>query len=165
MDILSHGLYGGAAFGRKSKPKYWLAFFFGIAPDLFSFGIFSASVWFGFAHGLEWRMGPPDPSLIPQYVHQLYNITHSFITFTLAFFLVWALLKRPAWEMLAWGLHVAMDIFTHSDKFFPTPFLWPISDYTFNGVSWSQPAIFFPNVALLALVYGYWWYSRRMRSA
>ncbi|MFZ1626633.1 MAG: hypothetical protein WAT81_02400 [Candidatus Moraniibacteriota bacterium] len=40
MDIFSHGLYGGIAFGRRSRPRYWLAFFFGIAPDLFSFGLF-----------------------------------------------------------------------------------------------------------------------------
>ncbi len=40
MDIFSHGLYGGVAFGRISKRDYITAFLFGIAPDLLAFGTF-----------------------------------------------------------------------------------------------------------------------------
>ena len=39
MDIVSHGLWGAIAFGRKSRSSFWLAFLIGLAPDLFSFGI------------------------------------------------------------------------------------------------------------------------------
>jgi hypothetical protein len=39
MDILSHGLYGGVAFGRESRKKYLIAFLFGVGPDLLSFGV------------------------------------------------------------------------------------------------------------------------------
>ncbi len=39
MDIVSHGLWGALAFGRSSRPSFWLAFVIGFAPDLLSFGV------------------------------------------------------------------------------------------------------------------------------
>lgn len=162
MDIFSHGLYGGL-FGMKSKRNYWLAFFFGIAPDLFSFGMFTATIWLGFASGPDWADGPPDPALIPVYVHRLYDITHSLIVFAAVFGVVWFIRRRPMWEMLGWGLHIIVDVFTHSLRFFPTPFLWPLSDYRFDGKSWGSPEIFIPNVTILAVIYGYWWWSRQKK--
>ena len=48
MDIVSHGLWGGLAFGRKNKKSFWLSFLFGIAPDFCSFGIFTISTILGF---------------------------------------------------------------------------------------------------------------------
>jgi len=38
MDIISHGLRGGIAVGRKNKKQFWLSFAFGILPDFVSFG-------------------------------------------------------------------------------------------------------------------------------
>ena len=40
MDTLSHGLWGGAVFGEKGPGTWKWAFFWGMAPDLFSFGPF-----------------------------------------------------------------------------------------------------------------------------
>lgn len=154
MDILSHGLWGGGVFGRKSKIFFLRAFLFGIAPDLFSFGILSIAVTFGlqqpvfkFGHAL------PPMSAIPQYVHQLYDLTHSLVVFAAVFSLVYLALGKPFYPMLAWGLHVVMDIFTHDLSFFPTPFLWPIADYKFDGLHWGLPIIFIPNVILLGGLY------------
>lgn len=162
MDIISHGLYGGVAFGRRSWKSFGWSFFFGIAPDLFSFGLFTVSVWFGIAHGLDWSGGPPDPRLVPQYVHTLYNLTHSFVVFAIVFGLVWWLRKKPLLEMLGWPLHILVDIPTHSDRFFPTPFLWPLSDYKVDGHPWSSPEIFIPNVILLVSLY-LWFFVIRPR--
>lgn len=164
MDILSHGLYGGVLAGRKSRRSYWLAFFFGIAPDLFSFGIFTASVWLGLTSGPEWGSHHPDISLIPPYVQSFYNVTHSLVVFAVAFFLVWAIRRKPMMEMLGWFFHVVLDIFTHSFAFFPTPFLWPLSSYRFDGRSWGDPLIFIPNVLILAALYGYWWYKKKNKT-
>jgi hypothetical protein len=161
MDILSHGLWGGVSVGRKSRRSYWWAFFFGVAPDLFSFGIFFLQRLWG--HGFEF--GRPDGVSIPTYVYELYDVTHSLVTFTVVFTFVWLFMRRPQWVMLAWPLHIVMDIFTHGDAFFPTPFLWPISDYYFNGISWANPYIFFPNVALVALSYLGWWFWRRRKKS
>lgn len=153
MDIISHGLWGSLGFGRRSRKSFGLAFFFGISPDLFSFGIFTASIWLGLVSGPDWSNGPPDPLLIPQYVHSFYNVTHSLIIFSVVFGLVWLIRKKPLYELAAWGLHILVDIPTHSDKFFPTPFLWPFSDLYMNGISWSHPVIFIPNVTLLIALY------------
>lgn len=154
MDFVSHGLWGGIALGRSSRRSFRLAFLFGIAPDLCSFGI--VVVGGLIAHGAEFTRGighPPDPSQIPAYVHHLYDVTHSLVVFALAFGLVWLVRKRPLWEMGAWGLHVLLDIFTHTTAFFPTPFLWPLADVRVDGRAWSEPDIFFPNVTLLVVLY------------
>lgn len=161
MDTLSHGLYGGIAFGRKSKVSYWKAFFFGVMPDIFSFGIFTASSILGLVSGPDWSGGPPDPSTIPSYVHHLYDVTHSLVVAFSVFGIVWFFTKRPVYEMLAWPLHILVDMPTHSSAFFPTPILWPLSDFTVNGIQWSNPYIFIPNVILLSSLYLYWFIRRR----
>jgi hypothetical protein len=59
------------------------------------------------------------------------------------------------WALLlgGWPLHIIMDIPTHSREFFPTPFLWPISDVTFNGISWATAWFMIANYSLLAIVF------------
>lgn len=164
MDILSHGLWGGVAFGRENKRKFWTAFAFGISPDFLSFGIFSVMNIFGIVSGPDWSNGPPDLSSIPPFVSTLYNITHSLIVFAFVFLLVWALRKKPLYEMLAWPLHILMDIPTHSTKFFATPFLWPLSNYKVDGVPWSHPWIFFPDWIFLIAFYLYFFvYKKRKK--
>lgn len=161
MDIVSHGLWGAIAFGRKNKKSFWLSFFFGIAPDLFSFGIFFIATVLGFHEWLHFGE-PPQDHLIPSYVKGLYAVTHSVLVFAAAFILVWFVRKKPLWEMAAWGLHIPFDIFTHSYQFFPTPFLWPLFDVKVNGIPWSRPEILIPNVALLAALY-LWFFVVRAR--
>ncbi len=160
MDILSHGLWGGLAFGRRNKRNFWLSFLFGISPDLFSFGIFTAASVFSGNFG-----GRPELGDIPSYVFSLYNFTHSFIAFAVVFAIVWAILKRPLWAMLAWPLHITLDIFTHSTEFFPTPFLWPLLPYSFNGTEWSTPSIFFTNWALIIASFILWYVQSKIRRA
>ncbi len=163
MDIISHGLYGGVAFGRRSRQSFWLSFFFGIAPDLFSFGLYTVGAWFGVFTHPDWSSGQhPDPSAIPQFVHILYNVTHSFVIFALVFALIWLIRRKPLYEMLGWPLHILVDIPTHSDAFFPTPFLWPVSHYHVDGHPWSSPEIFIPNVILLVSLY-LWFYVIKPR--
>lgn len=156
MDIVSHGLWGAIAFGRKSRSSFWLAFVIGMAPDLLSFGILWTAVVLGLAENPDFSQGTPLESSIPQYVHHLYNVTHSFIVFLLAFLLIWFLLKRPLWELGAWGLHVLVDVPTHSYAFFATPVLWPLFGWKFNGWQWTTPHILIPNLVLLSLLYA--WY-------
>jgi membrane-bound metal-dependent hydrolase YbcI (DUF457 family) len=161
MDIASHGLWGGIAFGRGNRRSFGLAFFFGILPDLVSFGPFYVAVFLGLAQRPRFGHEPPDPSLFPFYVHGAYSVTHSLVVFLVAFALLWAVFREPIWETFAWGLHILLDIFTHSYRFFPTPFLWPISHFKFDGWPWGMPAIFIPNVVLLALCYAWLLLRRR----
>ena len=161
MDIVSHGLWGSIAFGRKNKISFWRAFFFGIMPDLFSFGVFFVLILFGFADRPNFGHEPPDVSLVPGYITTLYDISHSFIVFLLFFGAYWLVFRKLLKESLAWPLHIIFDIFTHSYKFFPTPFLWPISNFKIDGWPWSRPIIFFPNVVILVLLYLYFYYLKR----
>jgi membrane-bound metal-dependent hydrolase YbcI (DUF457 family) len=96
-------------------------------------------------------------------VHHLYNVTHSLIVFLIAFLLVWFLLKRPLGELSAWGLHVLVDVPTHSYQFFPTPIFWPFFDWKFDGWQWSTPNILIPNFVLLSLLYA-WYLSEPYRT-
>ncbi len=164
MDILSHGLWGGIAFGRKSKILYWLAFGFGVFPDLLSFGIYTMADILGIVSGPEWGNGLPDPRIIPDFVYTLYHFTHSLVIFAVLFVLVWFLLKKLFLPMFAWCLHILVDIPTHSAEFFPTPFLWPVSDFTVSGISWGQPIIFYPNIILLVVCYLVWWVYRKKKN-
>lgn len=165
MDIISHGLYGGIAFGRKSRKDYIIAFLIGMSPDLFSFGIFTVARILGFSKEINFSGGHMDQSLVPYYVNGLYNITHSLIIFAVVFFLTWLFLKKPYWPLGAWFLHILVDIPSHSFSFFPTPFLWPVSDFMVNGIGWGNPIIFFPNVIILILIYAVFFYKKRKGKA
>ncbi len=162
MDTLSHGLYAGIAFGRRSKRDYLTAFLFGIGPDILSFGPF----FLGAILGLEDWPGrgaePPSSDLIPGFVYLLYDFTHSFLIYALFFALLWWLGRKSfALLTLGWPLHILVDIPTHSAIFFPTPFLWPISNFYIDGHPWGSPEIFLPNVVLLVGLYAYWYTHRR----
>lgn len=165
MDIISHGLWGGIAFGRRNKRQFWWSFFFGIMPDLLSFGILTASVWLGIGIAPDWSGGPPAMSSIPSYVSSLYNVTHSLVVFVVVFLIAWLILKRPPLVMLAWPLHIIVDIFTHTSAFFPTPFLWPIFNVKVSLISWADPRIFIPNVLLLLIVYAIYYVRSKKASA
>jgi hypothetical protein len=162
MDIVSHGLWGALAFGRSSRPSFRLAFVIGLAPDLLSFGILWTAATLGVSPTPDFSHGTPPESTIPDYVHALYNVTHSLLVFLAIFLVVWLLRKQPLWELGAWGLHVLVDIPTHSYAFFPTPVFWPLSDWKFDGWQWMTPEILIPNWVLLSLLYA-WFLSRAYR--
>lgn len=105
--------------------------------------------------------GRPEEVNIPSFVHDLYNITHSFVIFALVFAIVWLILKHPFWEMSAWAFHIFLDVFTHSTDFFPTPYAWPFDYMVVDGISWGTPSIFFTNIFFLALIYAVYWHRKK----
>ncbi len=160
MDTLSHGLYGGVAFGRKSKHSFLLALCFGMMPDLLSFGIFTLVGFFGGIQP-EWQLAPPDPASIPEYVYTLYNYTHSLVIAGIVIGAVWLYRGKPLIPLFAWPLHILFDIPMHSLAFFPTPFLWPVSEYRFDGVSWGSSYIIASYLTILALLLLQLFFSHR----
>lgn len=153
MDIISHGLRSGLAFGRKSKKDFLKSIGRGILPDALSFGVFTAATVVGLATRPD--RGNHDANQIPQYVHTLYNITHSFFTFWVALGIAYLWKKKIPLPMLGRGLHIFVDIPTHSLNFFGTPFLRPIFPPLVDGISRGNPWIFFSNRGLLILGYGW----------
>ena len=150
MDTLSHALWGKGLFGYR---KYrWYSFLFGALPDLFSFGIyFIYSIFFTSSP----IMGRPTRSEIPEWVYSLYDISHSLVIASIFIFIAYKINKEFAFPMLAWPAHIILDFFTHSIEFFPTPILWPISDFKFDGIPWSNPIVFFANVICIFFLFVY----------
>jgi hypothetical protein len=153
MDVLAHGLWGGALFGRKTRWQWRWAFLVGMAPDIVAFGPFLVSQ----ALSEQWKAFPP-------YVYSTYNITHSLVVWAAVAAALWAIRKRFPWILGAWALHVVCDIPLHELSFFPTPYLWPLPTPLVDGVRWAQPSIVFPNYVALAVTYTFliaWRYRRQ----
>jgi hypothetical protein len=151
MDTLSHALWGYGLFGYRRHP--WLAVLFGALPDLCSFGAFM--VFRLLDVGFHYHPGPPPLESLPHWLFVSYDIWHSFVICFPVIALV-ALFRRDiAFAMLAWPFHIVLDFPFHSLRYFPTPMFWPLSDFTVDGVPWSNPWVWYPNVAGLAILLTY----------
>ena len=103
MDVIAHGLWGGAPFYAQGRNKFLSGVLLGMAPDLLSFGVFHVTHPGWFRQRLTGSIsGPPALTLLPPYVFHAYNVTHSLIVWTAAFFLLWQLTKNPPWLLFVW---------------------------------------------------------------
>ena len=164
MDIFSHTLWGGAALGRKKRSDFLLAAAFSLLPDFLGEGIMFLLVLLGLPNMPGLEHGHPDISEFPAYARNFYNASHSLVVFLLVFALVWMIRKKAFLPLAAWGLHILIDIPTHSFKLFPTPFLWPLANFKVDGIGWDSPLILFPNYALLAALYAFWFFKYRSKN-
>jgi len=118
----------------------------------------------------------------------LYHLSHSLILFSALFFLVWgfrwyrrkqkrkaeSVLRNtvhqepysytPCWEMTGWFIHVLMDIPTHSGMLYPTLFLWPLSDWYYDGNSWGTLWFMIANYSCLLTVFMLLRLARKVKS-
>jgi hypothetical protein len=159
MDILAHMLwtnYGARAGNIKLEKKKkrtislpWVTFW-GVFPDLFAFGLpISFLILKGIAT-LSFSFHRPDMFGLPA---TLYQYSHSLVIWAAVFIIVWIVSKRPRLELLGWLLHILIDIPSHAASFYPTPFLFPISDYRFlHGVSWGNKWYMIINYSLLLII-------------
>lgn len=165
MDILAHTLwtnYGTRTANALSKSKRrppihvgW-ATFFGIFPDLFAFTIPFLIALYSIATGAV-SVGSFGSHHMPvagfNLASFLYQFSHSLVIWALVFVLVWVLARRPRFELFGWLLHILIDIPSHAVSFYPTPFLFPISEYRFPyGVSWGNKYFMIINYSLLLVV-------------
>ena len=100
----------------------------------------------------------PDAHSAPrfQWVWPLYHCSHSLVVFAAVFGLVWAIRGRPVLEMLGWALHLVIDILTHKG-IFAVHFLWPLSNYGFNGIRWEERWFLVLNYAALLAALAWLW--------
>ena len=154
MDTFSHALWGKGLFGyRKYK---WLPLFFGALPDLSSFGIYF--LFNIIVNPTTIQLGKPDLSELQEntpWVFTLYDISHSLIIAIIFILIAYFFKKDFCFPMLAWPFHIILDFFTHSIHYFPTPIFWPISNYEFDGIPWSNPYIMIGNLVCIFLVFIY----------
>jgi hypothetical protein len=147
FDILSHGFWGGIIFRKRSH--YWLAFIFGILPDALAFGpLVILRIMAG-----DLITGKPGTNTIPPWVYTIYAWTHSLVIAGLIIIILLYINKKIGVAAGAWILHIFMDIPVHTREYFPTPFLFPLSDFTFSGV--SSIKLWAVNWTVLIIVYLY----------
>lgn len=178
MDVFAHGLwaYLVARFANrhlKKKLKVWLFVVFGVMPDILSFaplfiflivGLITGSTVLGaFPHPASVEPTDHNSTIIHNITGTLYDLTHNLFIFVIVFFLVWLIFRKPVYEMLGWLLHILVDIPSHSYKFYPTPFLWPFSEWKYDGISWANAWFMIVNYSLIILFYLYLRYKTKKK--
>ena len=173
MDILAHTLWAGAGAreanlcaeekNKKFHLNVWWTAFWGVFPDLFAFTIPFSLLFYNLIFNnnslSNFFSHPPvaEEGLNNGFdlAHNLYQYSHSLIIFIVVFVLVWIIYKRPRYELLGWVLHILIDIPSHTLAFYPTPFLFPISNYKYPyGIQWSNTLFMIINYSLLLIVWG-----------
>ena len=167
MDVVSHALWGRVLTRRRVNPYFAMGI--GIMPDLVAFIPQSASNWI---NGVDSKRVTADSvtSDMPL-AWDIYQWSHSLFVAGIIFFLLWLFFSKNKtfslgiyrsnssrndafFLMIPWFWHILLDIPGHSIEFFPTPFLHPLSDFMIDGVRWSTPWFFFPQIILvLCLTY------------
>ena len=142
MDTIAHGIWGyilAKLIGIKQKINPFATAFWGMFPDLFSFFLFT--LWAFSAYGFSNLHPPhsladatPETASLIGLTDMLYNASHSIFIFAIVFIVVSLLYRKPIWELTGWLLHIILDIPTHTLDFYPTLFLWPVSDWKLNGI-------------------------------
>jgi len=157
MDYLAHALWTRAVYHKTPHP--WYGAFWGVFPDTIAWVPFL--FYRIFTHGLS--SGRPDLAL-PAWMDFMYGFSHSLIIFGVTCLLVYLLTRRIPIYLWGWLIHIAIDIPTHAAEMWPTPFLWPLGDIKFPGVSWGTSWFMIANYTLLAGVYLYLYFSARRKS-
>jgi len=95
--------------------------------------------------------GAPGLNTIPSWVHTMYSLTHSLIIAGVIVSILFYINTRVGIAAGAWILHIIMDIPVHTQGYFRTPFLYPLSDFAINGV--NSLKLWAVNWMILILVY------------
>jgi hypothetical protein len=107
--------------------------------------------------------GKPELNTIPDWLFTAYDLSHSLVVAGAVWLVLWFTARWIAVPFSAWLIHILLDIPTHTRAYFPTPFLWPFSDYTFDGFSWGQGWFMLLNYSCLLVLALCWTYFRQRR--
>lgn len=78
----------------------------------------------------------PEP---PQWLLYTHHALHSFPVALLGAIAVRLVQGRwPVLALRAWCLHILVDIPTHTRQPWGPKFLWPFSNFAYNGVAWTD---------------------------
>lgn len=185
MDIVAHGLWAGAGIGlaggwscasQQGRPPIsglvaLATIVMAMLPDLPQ--LVPITVWALFEpQGLlllrNYSTALPgfEPALPPMVAllsHHLHCVMHSAVIAGAV-----TLITRPLWRivgipLLGWWSHIVIDVFTHSQNFYPSPVLYPFTQRGFDGLAWNTPWFLVANYVVLGLVYGWLLYDRLRR--
>ena len=175
MDVLSHGLWATALGetlrrrGLATRGQVAGAAAFGLMPDLVALA--PVSIW---AIGAEssvdavrayiFAMPGTEPIMAPwahMLEHHIHCSAHSLIVLgvvTLLSFWKFRWLRVP---LVGWWLHIALDVPTHSQEYYAVTIFYPFTQWSFDGIAWTHPAVLGFNYFALAMVYGWLFLTRR----
>ena len=162
MDIVAHGLWAGAAgiAAKRAGVKVrvgWAAAW-AMFPDLLAFAPPVAVGLWMLASGTAGSARPGHAGIPHAHIGApLYPLGHSVVVFAVAYGLATLALRRPPLAMLGWLTHILIDIPTHSYSYYATRFLWPLSNYSINGIAWWTRWFWVSTYAGLAVVYALMW--------
>jgi len=156
MDFLAHLLWTSIIFNKQKK--WYLALPFGVLPDLCSWFIYM--IYEIFVGG---SFGKPLLQQIPTWVITLYGISHSIFVAAVVLAIVYLIFRKIPFYLWAYPIHILIDIPSHSRSFLPTPFLWPVSNWYFPGISWDNHWFMIVNYTLIIICLGYIFWKRRKK--
>ena len=146
-DTLNHFLHGYFIYGFKGG-------IFSILPDLLSFGrLFIKNLPNKYKLLKEGKikdiLKKPDINLLDETDYLLYNFFHSLIIW---FFIVYFIKEK---ELNVVFLSIIIDTILHDKSYLATPFLYPISDYKFNGIPWNSKRGWIISLSITFFIYKY----------
>ncbi len=163
---MAHGLWAAAAatVGKRVDARVrvpWVVWW-GVFPDVLAFGpMVVVGLWLRLAGQGDALHGGYLP-----HVHiglPLYAMGHSLIVFAAVLGVSALVTRRLVVGLSGWLLHILIDIPTHSRRYYATRFLWPLSNYGFDGVPWWDPPVLWFTYGGLAMVYLLLWLTTRRR--
>ena len=166
MDVLAHGLWGGAVFGRRTGSSWTRAFLWGMFPDLMAFGpaIIASLITGDHLSWFRWAPGDAGASWITWYSNHAYLVSHSLVVWSVVAAVRWTWQKKFPWAFSAAALHILCDIPLHTLRYFPTPYLWPLPTPLLDGMRWSTPILWLANYVVLTAIYFYMSIRNRTRA-
>ncbi len=139
MDLITHTLITRKFIGKEASTTIA-----GILPDVSFY--FTYPFWLAARGGAKEAFQNNDWPAPPKWMITFHYMTHSIPLATVIALVIFAFTKQfPRKFFLAWLVHILIDIPTHSKKQWAPQFLWPISDYAFDGYSWGEAAIALMN--------------------
>tara|TARA_Y100001958_G_C21078880_1_gene435890 strand:+ start:405 stop:848 length:444 start_codon:yes stop_codon:yes gene_type:complete len=141
-SIVSHGIIGYLLFEYEG-------IFWSTLPDIIGFSRYFSRIGYDYLKNIDKKkFNWPNPDLMDQTDWKLYDISHSLIFW---FIMLFVLKKK---EIYASIISVTLDIFLHDKKEWRGPkFLYPISEYNFDGIRWDSPLGFTITLTIITLLY------------
>ena len=143
--IIVHGLIGYILYDK-------IGLIYGLLPDLIGFGYYFLRLF------MDYKFNKNDsllkiisPNKMNTLDWKLYDISHSLIPWLILLYL----LKDKA--IYAAIIAIIMDIFLHSSTngWRGPTFLYPISNYVYDGISWNKPVGILITGVITLLIYVY----------
>ncbi|MBQ0919313.1 metal-dependent hydrolase [Hydrogenophaga aromaticivorans] len=166
MDIVAHGVWVGLGAvwmhrnRRLDRRTAALAVGMAVVPDLIQLlplgylALVTSDGWFvlqAYAIALP-GYEPPMSPVLSELTHHLHCVMHSALVAGVVTAACWVWLRRLWLPLLGWWTHILIDVFTHSADFYPSPVLYPVTYWGFDGIAWNTPWFMVVNYLVMLAV-------------